>query len=63
MKRGRYRVEEVEAVRANGGGPSALEACLNEIGMDEQLKQVVPFADGQGYTKRFLVIIEPIARS
>lgn len=58
----RYRVEVVAAPSSDYGAYD-LQKCLNSIGYNERVKQIIPYAETGGWTTRYIVVIEPLLRT
>lgn len=54
----RYTVKTVLANKIDGGGPNALEDALNSIHDSQELKAVLPWAQGGGYTDKWVLVID-----
>lgn len=59
----RYRTQIVRANRIDGGGPDALEDCLNSIPPTERLHSILSWNQGGGYTSSWVVVTEPLPHS
>lgn len=60
MSKSRYRTMLVRANQADGGGPDALQECLDRIPGTERLHSILPWAQGNGYTNTWVVVTEPL---